>query len=140
MSEIPSEDIGLVTSVSGNRITVEIPKGGGCKSCSMKGLCGSDNKPVVLYFDTDGQYQVGDKVNVSVSSGVRILSSVIVFVFPLLALFGFFLIGRSFMTELNSIIFGFGGLLLAFAVIKLLDKCIGKHINFQLGGKHEDMP
>lgn len=140
MSSENIADIGIVTSVNGKSITVEICKSGGCKTCSMHGVCGSNNTPVILHFETDDVYHIGDKVIVSVSSGVRILSSVIVFVFPLLALFGFFLLGRSFTSELGAILTGFAGMLLAFIVVKLIDKRIAKHINFQLGGKYEDQP
>ena len=132
-------DVGIVTAVNGNRITVEISKGGGCKSCSMKSLCGTDNKSIILHFDSTERYKIGDKVNVSVTSGVKIISSVIIFVFPLLALFGFFLIGRNFTTELYSILIGFGGLILAFGIVRIIDKYIGKKINFRLGGKHENL-
>jgi positive regulator of sigma E activity len=138
MTEFP-EDIGTVTAINGKEITVEIEKGGGCKSCGMKGLCGSDNKPVVLHFQTDDTYQIGDRVNVSISSGIRILSSLLVFVFPLLALFGFYFIGKSFTNELGSIITGFAGMILAFVIIRFLDKKIAKRIDFQLGGKCEDL-
>lgn len=138
MTEFP-EDIGIVTAIVGNRITVQIEKGGGCKSCGMKGLCGSDNKPIILHFTTDDIYNIGDKVKVSISSSIRILSALLVFIFPLIALFVFFFIGRSFLSELGSIITGFAGMIIAFVIVKILDKRIAKRIDFQLGGKYEDL-
>jgi positive regulator of sigma E activity len=140
MSASNMEDIGIVTEVNGSRIKVDIAKGGGCKNCGMKGLCGSTNTPIVLHFDTDGSYQVGDKVLVSVSAGLRVLSALLVFVFPLLALFGFFLIARRFTSEPLSVLAGFTGLILAFFVVRLVDKRVGKRINYQLGGKCENLP
>jgi len=132
-------DLGIVTSVQGKAITVEIVKGGGCKACGLKGLCGTDNNPIIMHFDTDDSYQIGDKVIVSVSAGVRVLSSLIVFIFPLLAMFGFYFAGRCYTTESGSILIAFGGLLLAFGIIRILDKRIGRKINFSLGGRYEDL-
>jgi len=134
------EDIGTVIAVNGSMITVEICKSGGCKSCGLKGLCGSGKTSQILSFETNESYRIGDKVVVSVSSGVRILSSIIVFIFPLLGLFGFFLLGRIFLSEPGAIGLGFAGMVIAFLVVKLLDKLIGRQINFSLGGKYEDMP
>lgn len=134
------EDIGTVIAIDGRQITVEICKSGGCQSCGLRGLCGSGKTSLVLNFETDESYKIGDKVKVSVSPGVRVLSSVLVFVFPLLALFGFFILGRSFLNELGAILLGFGGMVIAFLIVKLLDKLIAKHINFKLGGKCEDLP
>jgi positive regulator of sigma E activity len=135
-----TEDVGVVTATEGKSITVEITKGGGCKSCSMKGLCGTNVSTVVLKFDTEETYNLGDKVRVSVSSGIRVLSSLLVFGLPLLALFGFFLIGRSFTSEPVAVLIGFVGLLLAFGFIRLLDKRIAGKIQFHLEGKYEDLP
>jgi positive regulator of sigma E activity len=140
MSSDSTEDIGIVTSVNGKWITVEIAKGGGCKTCGMKGICGINNRPVKLRFETDGQYTAGDKVIVSVTAGIRLLSSLIIFGIPLLAMFGFFLIGRSFTGEPGAVLLAFTGLVLAFLVVRILDRHIGKQVNFRLRGKHEDMP
>jgi positive regulator of sigma E activity len=140
MTDEHSVDTGIVTHIQGKKITVEIAKGGGCKSCSMHGLCGTNSTPIVLSFITDAEYQIGDKVNVSVGTNIKLLSSVIVYLLPLVALFAFFLIARSFMQELGAVLCGFIGLILSFLLIRVIDKKIGKHINFELGGKSEDMP
>jgi len=139
MTAEASEDIGIVTTVVANKITVEIPKGGGCKSCSMHGICGTNSKPIILTFASDGTYKPGDKVIVSVSTGIKLLSTVIVYLLPLMALFAGFLIARSFMQELGAVLIGFISLALSFLVVRWLDRKIGKHINFQLGGKCEDL-
>ncbi|MFO7660026.1 MAG: SoxR reducing system RseC family protein [Candidatus Cloacimonadaceae bacterium] len=139
MSAEQETDVGTVIAIDGRQIVVEICKSGGCKSCGLKGLCGSGKTSLLLNFETDDKYQIGDKVLVSVTAGVRVLSSLLVFVFPILALFGFFLIGRMFLHELGAILFGFGGMAIAFLIVKLLDKLIAKKINFELGGKCEDL-
>ncbi len=140
MKSEQSVDIGVVTQIKGQKITVEIPKGGGCKSCSMHGICGTNSTPIVLSFETDEAYNVGDKVNISVGANIKILSSLIVYLLPLVALFAFYLIARMYMQELGAVFFGFIGLVLSFLLIRLIDKKIGKHINFELGGRCEDLP
>lgn len=140
MTEVNTEDIGLVIKVNGSEIVVEINKGGGCKSCSMHGLCGTNNKPVILTFKTAESFKEGDRVYVSVAGSTRILSALLVFILPLICLFGFFLLGRMFTNEPMSVLIGFIGLVFGFIIIRFIDKKIGKHINFQLGGKCEDLP
>jgi positive regulator of sigma E activity len=137
MSSEVNEDTGIVTAVNGNCITVEIAKGGGCSSCAMKGLCGSGNKPIILHFETDGSYKTGDMVIVEVASSMRILSSLIVFILPLLAMFAFYLIANLVLgySEGASIKSAFLGFLIALLNIRFLDRIIGKKIKFSLGGK-----
>ncbi|HOV16481.1 MAG TPA: SoxR reducing system RseC family protein [Candidatus Cloacimonadota bacterium] len=135
-----TEDIGVVTAVQDNRITVEIAKGGGCKSCSMYSFCGGNESKLTVNFNTDGGYRIGDKVKVDISAGIRVLSSLIIFGLPLVALFAFFLIARQFTSEPYAILIGFGGLLLSFLIVKILDKKMAKRINYRLGGKCDNLP
>jgi positive regulator of sigma E activity len=138
MSAEQSQDIGTVTAINGKKITVEIPKGGGCKSCEMHGLCGIDQNPIVLTFEANDTYAVGDRVTVSVSTSIKLLSILIVYLLPLIALFVSFIIARSYMSELGAIAVGFAGLGLSFLLVRFLDRKISKHIDFQLGEKIED--
>lgn len=134
-----SADIGIVTAVAGSRITVEIEKGGGCKTCGMKNLCGVSNTNLVLHFDTNDKYNVGDKVVVSVGTGIRVFSALIVFGLPLTILFLTFMAARLLFNELVSVGMAFAGFALSFLIIKLIDKRIANHIEFQLEGKCEDL-
>lgn len=142
MNSESCEDIGIVKSITGKTITVQIEKGGGCHSCGMKNLCGSNNKPIILHFTTEDTFQVGDKVIVSITSGMRIMASLIVFIFPLILLFGFYAIARYLLhfSEGLSISMAMVGLLNALFICKMLDKLFRKKINFSLGGKYEDLP
>lgn len=140
MNSESTEDIGIVTAVNGNRITVEIAKGGGCKSCQMHGICGTSATPIVLTFEANAVYNVGDKVRISASTGIKLLSTVIVYLLPLVTLFVSFIIARHYMQELGAILVGFIGLCLSFLIVRYLDKKISKHISFQLGGRYEDLP
>lgn len=132
-------DLGIVTAIAGNRITVEIEKGGGCKSCGMKNLCGVSNSNLVLQFDTSDQYNIGDKVVISVSAGIRVFSALIVFGLPLAILFLTFMAARLLFNELVSVGMAFAGFAMSFLIIKLIDKRIANHIEFQLEGKCEDL-
>jgi positive regulator of sigma E activity len=134
-----TDDIGTVTSVEGKYITVEINKGGGCKNCGMKGFCGTSNSPIILRFETDELYKTGDRVAVSVEPGIRLLSSLIVFGLPLIAMFGFFIVASKFFNEPVSVLISFAGMVLSFLVVRRLDKYFSKKVNFRLRGKYEDM-
>jgi len=106
----------------------------------MKSLCGSNQTSSILHFQTDESYQIGDKVKVSISSKVRIISALLVFGLPLISMFGFYLAAIDYLAESYAIILGFLGLIVSFFVIRMIDKKIGNKINFELGGKYEDMP
>ena len=135
-----TEDIGIVTAINGTKITVEISKGGVCKSCAKHGMCGIDSTPVVLEFDTNDVYQIGDKVRITIATRFKLLSMLIVYVLPLIALFLFYIVARQYMKEIWAIMAGFCGVVLSYLIIRILDKNLGKHMSFQLGGKYEDLP
>jgi len=141
MTETESiHDIGVVISAREGHITVKVDKSGGCKSCSMNALCGSGSKAFTLEFDTKDTFAAGDKVQVMIAPGSRILSSLIVFGLPILGLVAGYLIARNWLSEPVSVVLGFGGLVMMFLFIKLLDKRMANRIQYTLGGKCEDLP
>jgi positive regulator of sigma E activity len=71
MTEDSGEDRGLVSAVNGNQITVELIRGGGCKSCTMQGLCFRKSTPGDFYLKSDISLQVGDSVQLEISAGGR---------------------------------------------------------------------
>lgn len=140
MSSIPSQDIGIVKAVNGSRYTVEIAKGGGCKSCAMHGICGIDKAPMVLNLDSPQSFVVGDRVELEIAAGTRVLSALLIFVLPILILVLGFSLTRTFLSEPFAILAGFGSMAIAFLFIRFIDKRVSKKINFQIKGKYEDLP
>ncbi|HNQ43739.1 MAG TPA: SoxR reducing system RseC family protein, partial [Candidatus Cloacimonadota bacterium] len=79
------QDQGIVTAVAGSLVTVEIQRGGGCKSCSMRGFCFSKSTPAVFHLESDLPLQIGDTVELDISPTGRVLASVLIFGIPVLA-------------------------------------------------------
>lgn len=135
MTEEHIEDRGLVTAVNGNRITVELIRGGGCKSCSMQGFCFKKSTPAQFQLDSDLALEIGDSVELDISAGGRTLASLLIFGLPLLFLFCAFLVASQWLSELVSIGVGFVALALAFFPIRLLDKKLGKQLKITIARK-----
>lgn len=135
MEEQLQEDVGTVISVQGTRVRVELVRSGGCKSCSMRGMCFGRNTPAVFDLSTDLHLQEGDRVSLEISPGARVLSAVLVFGLPLVFLFAGFLISSLYLAELPSILIAFAATVLSFILIRLIDKRIGGKLQVNIGRK-----
>ncbi len=128
------EDIAVVTAVKGRSVTVEIMPGGGCKDCSMGHVCGAQGKKIQHQIKTDLNLAVGDQVKIFVSPGVKLLSSLVIFILPIFDLILFYCIAKFvfLLSENFSIVIGLVGFLLSGILIKVLDKIYAEKINFEI--------
>ncbi len=128
------EDTAKVLSVDGKKITFEIINNGSCKSCSMHGVCGTNDTPIIHEAITNLNVQVGDVVKVFLSAGTRILSAFILFIIPILSMILFYLLGKlTFnLSEDLSIFLSVIGLFLSGVAIYIIDKIYQKKIHFQI--------
>jgi positive regulator of sigma E activity len=128
------EDIAVVRAVQGTTVTVEMMKTGACDSCAMSGVCVGHDKTVQHTIQTDRQLAVGDTVRVSVSPGMRIFSSVIIFLFPILCMILFYLVSRYVVhtSENLAILLSFVGLLLSGLVVYGVDKKCASRIRIEI--------
>lgn len=131
--EIP--DSGIVTAIIGNKVTVELQRGGGCKSCAMHGLCMTKSTPAIFHIVSSLPLQVGDRVELDVSAGGRVLSSLLIFGTPVAALFIGFLIAQNWFNELISIFFAFASLALSFYLVRFCDRKWGSKLNIEIARK-----
>lgn len=119
------EETGVVVALEGRFAYIERIHLAGCKNCAMHGLCGSKDNPKLKFYNNI-HLQVGDFVQININAGLRIFSSFIVFVFPIIMLFIFLVIGMLFkLSEKISVLMAFGGLILAFLIVWMIDKYIG---------------
>lgn len=135
VTEEHPEDIGIVKAVAANVATVEIERGGGCRSCSMSGLCFRKNEPVSFQISTELQLKPGDKVQLDISPSGRVLASLLIFGLPLLALFGGFLIAGRWLIELAAIGIGFAAMALSFIIIRQIDNALGNKLKVSIKEK-----
>ena len=133
--EIQREDSGKVIQINGKRVKVELERGGGCKSCQLRGMCFAKNSPAIFDLETDLILEEGDRVSLEISPGGRVLSSVLIFLMPVLLLFAGYLIASRFFGELPSIGFGFLGLVLSFAIVRWVDRNYGHKLKVRIGAR-----
>lgn len=135
MTEDSGEDRGLVSAVNGNQITVELIRGGGCKSCTMQGLCFRKSTPAIFTLKSDISLQVGDSVQLEISAGGRTLASLLIFGLPLLLLFTGFLLASQWLVEPAAVAIGFASMASSMVLLRWLDKKIVGNLDIRIAGK-----
>ena len=128
------EDIAVVQEVRVGKVQVKLPESVSCDTCAIKGFCHPNDKLKCHWIDTDLSFKVGDKVRIFISPAIRIVSSFIVFLFPIILMLIFYLMIKYLFSAsenlaiLGSILsLGISGLLIFF-----LDKKWGKKIKFEI--------
>jgi len=134
------EDTARVISCENGVALVRIEKGAVCKSCSLSGVCGGNDKFLELKIPTELKLKKDDTVLVSIAPGLRIISSLIIFVFPIFMMILFYILARYAvsLSENFSILGSFLGLILSGGFIYFLDKKMAKKIDFTILGKVEE--
>lgn len=88
------EAMALVINVEQHRVWVASLQTGGCGACSQKAHCTTHavarllkKKPVAVEVDSTQRLNVGDHVMVAIDESVLLLSTLLMYLFPLMALF-----------------------------------------------------
>ncbi len=135
---VDSTQIGVVKKFENGVATVLMDVQGGCASCGMHGVCGSNNSCTEHVITTDIELEVGDRVIIYIDPAKRIYSALLLFIFPIVNLVIFYYIAKMFFNETYSIISGFVGLVLAFFINRIVDRVWGKKISYIIASKYED--
>ena len=135
MTDEHPEDTGIVKEISGTTAIVEVVRGGGCKSCTMRGLCFRKNEPVSFTIETDLALAPGDKVRLEISPEGRVLASLLIFGLPMLALFAGFMIAAKWFLEPVAILVGFLCMAISFMIIRQVDKLMGQKLKVSIKEK-----
>lgn len=130
-------DIAVVKKVSSDYIWIEMEKNGSCSNCSMNGICQQDGKSIIHKIRTDRSFEVDDTVQVEVSPKLRIFSSFIIFLFPIITMVIFYLIAKYLisLSEDFSIISSLFGVLLSGFIVYLIDKKYSDKISIKILSK-----
>ncbi len=132
------QEYGLVTAVSHGMVTVEIQRGGACKSCAMRGMCFTKSTPAVFHLNSALPLKTGDLVELEISPTGRIMASLLIFGLPILFLFAGFIIASIWFNELTSISLAFTSMAFSFLVLKYCDPKLGSKISVEIVRKIED--
>lgn len=116
--------IGTVIAKESQGVRVRFEKMSACAGCSG---CGQGKNTTDILV-RGGTAEVGDRVSVRLPEGKLLRLSVLVYVFPLMALILGLIIGGIVAPGKESVmlLLGLGLMALSFAVVKLADKKIGQ--------------
>ena len=98
-------------------------------------MCFAKNTPAIFELYTDIPLQKGDRVLLEIAPGSRILSFLLIFIMPVLFLFGAYGLGSIWLSELPSIGLGFVGMIVSFGIMRMIDKKIGGKLKIRIGAK-----
>ncbi len=125
---------GIVKSYEDGVATVVVGRTDACDSCMISGMCMGKGKTVEHRIRTNLALKPGDCVRIEISPAARILSSFVVFIFPILMMVLFFSVSRFLLDleEIYSIMISIGGLLLSGLFIYLFDKKMAGRIKVEI--------
>ncbi|MBW6515681.1 MAG: SoxR reducing system RseC family protein [Candidatus Cloacimonetes bacterium] len=126
MSKIEAleDEIAIVKEVYDDEVLIQIERKGTCRSCSMNMLCmGRENK-AEFRVPSKLSLKVGDRVKLHISPASRMISSFLIFIFPIIMMLLFFLTARYLLglSENLSILSSFLGLLVSGIIIIYADR------------------
>ncbi len=124
------QDFGKIVSLTDDLAQVSIQPHGGCENCGMKAACAPGENTQLLWAvrPPDKPLKVGDEVVVEVKPQVKVMGSALVFIFPLAGLFPGYFAGYELSGGSNDygVLGAFGGLVLFFALVRLIDRFAGR--------------
>ena len=136
------EETAIVIAVEGHRVWIEKSPQSSCQGCAQKTACSTH---VLDYFikkhpievETKFSLKLGDQVIIGIDEQALMRNSLLIYLFPLLALFVFGVLGQWIAiyfhyqsSELLSIISGLFGFFICLSVIRRSFNSSGKY--FQL--------
>ena len=126
-------ETGIIKSVSGKEIHVERTNIGACKSCSIGSFCGMKDKSEII-VNSEDTYEIGERVELMISPSVRVWSSLLVFITPIVFLILFYILA-IYVFGLNegwAVFLSILGSGLGFVLLKGIDGRYGKRFEVQI--------
>ncbi len=117
------KEYGEVMTIEGPLVKVKMPEHGGCASCGQHALCFPAGKSRVLIARAQGTLKEGDGVTISTASAPSIISSLLVFIGPILLGIAMWFIGNAITSKVwITAIMIFSSVIVYFAALTLVDR------------------
>ncbi len=113
---------GVVTKIKGNKATVSFDRKSACDECHMCAVT-KDTMKVEIVVENTLNANVGDFVSIEMGERFVLTAATIVYIIPLVLVFAGIMIGRV-LSDLASILFAVGGLVIGFVIAFVLDRCV----------------
>ena len=117
------QEIGTIIRSLENSIEVQLENNNNCQTCSSKAYCNPDTHgKSIIKIPTRKSYVTGQKVLIEINPYAILVSSILIFIFPLIFLFVGYLIGFLLGLGQNlSILLAFLTLIFSFFLIKIIN-------------------
>jgi len=122
-------DVGTVVDIQNGFAVVEYSRTDACNTCKLKAFCFQKSGDVnTLTMKNELNVKKGDKIQFEISAQIRILSSFLVFILPIIFMIGSYFLCKSAvgLSENISIIISLVSIVAAFIVVKIIDGQIKK--------------
>lgn len=117
------EEYGEVLKIEGPLVKVRMPQHGGCASCGQRVICFPMGRERVLIARAQGKLNAGDGVMIMTASAPAIISSLLVFIGPIILLISLWFIFQAFGAVLWVKLASMGLALVAyFVILSRIDK------------------
>ena len=127
-------DVGRVVDIQNGLAVVEYSRSDACNTCKLKAFCfqkgGDVNK---LTMKNNLNVKKGDMIQFEISPQMRMLSSFLVFILPVVFMIGSYFLCRSAigLSENISIVVSLISIAVAFIIVKIIDDQIKKKAMIQ---------
>lgn len=135
MSSIEHE--GVIVEIKGNsKAVVSIVSKSACASCHAKGVCSAADqkeKKIEVTLSSDDNYSVGERVILSLESGVGLKAVLVLYVIPLIILLTLLLTLLSCkVSEPMSALISVGSVALYYVLVKIFNISLERNLYFKI--------
>lgn len=135
MSSIEHE--GVIVEIKGNsKAVVSIVSKSACASCHAKGVCSAADqkeKKIEVTLSSDDNYSVGERVILSLESGIGLKSVLVLYVIPLIILLTLLLTLLSCkVSEPMSALISVGSVALYYVLVKIFNISLERNLYFKI--------
>ena len=120
---------GIIEKTDARSAWVRVERSSACASCPSRSECKVEfGKGIVVQVENSVGCRTGDRVRLSMGSGSFLKSTLVVYIFPVLALVAGALVGRELVTLENvsgdvvSVVAGFGTMAMYFVILRFADR------------------
>jgi len=127
-------ETGFITEINGDKARVQLDFKGGCKGCSMNGVCKADGtgKRQLELSTGNISLQIGDNVEIETSPRSLLTAAFLIFILPLIFSFGAYFLVFHFTASRGLGLLGFfASFGLALLLVSIIDKTAGNGKYFQ---------
>jgi len=123
---------GKIVNIDSNKVVVQMEAGSQCQQCGAKHACaGMGGLVRQIEIPANNNVKIGEQVTISYMSQSRVISAVLVFLLPVFFLIAGYSLGvYLFGTEVGAILTTFGGLIVGFILLGIMNKILAHNKHF----------